>query len=90
MLKNLLGIFFKNLYKYITVISENVYIEKQDKRTNKNKNTYHKIIKIIKPTDGNQRTYIGFSVKNNDRNPRFKVSHHVKILKFKSSFAKGY
>ena len=35
-------------------------------------------------------TYIDFVVKNNDKDPRFEVTDHVKISKYKNSFAKGY
>ena len=35
-------------------------------------------------------TYIDFEKEVNDRDPRFKVSDHVRISKYKNIFAKGY
>ena len=36
------------IYKYMTLISKNVYIDKLDDIVNRYNNAYHKIIKIIK------------------------------------------
>ena len=35
-------------------------------------------------------TYIEYNVKQNDKDPKFKVGDHVKILKYKNIFAKNY
>ena len=35
-------------------------------------------------------TYIGFGIKNNEKEPKFKVSDHVRISKYKNISAKGY
>ena len=43
----------------------------------------------MKPIDIKPSTYIDFNVENN-QNPRFKVSDHVRISKYKSIFAKVY
>ena len=59
------------IYKYMTSISKNVYIDKLDD-TVKKYNTYHKSIKM-KPVDVKDNTYIGFLKKVNDKNPKFKV-----------------
>ena len=38
------------IYKYMTSISKNIYIDKLDDKVNKYNNTYHRIIKM-KPVD---------------------------------------
>ena len=73
----------------MTSISKNVYIDKLDDIVKKYNNTYHTSIKI-KPVDVKDNTYSDFKKEVNDKNPKFKVSNHVRISKYKSSFAKGY
>ena len=77
------------IYKYMTSISKNVYIDKLDDVVKKYNNTYHKSIKI-KPVDVKYNTYIDFKKEFNDKNPKFKVGDHVRISKYKNIFAKGY
>ena len=74
------------IYKYMTSISKNVYIDKLDDITNKHNNTYHSTIKM-KPADVKSNTYIDSS---EDVNVKLKVGHIVKISKYKNIFAKGY
>ena len=50
---------------------------------------YNKKIKT-NPVDLKSDTYIDFDVRNNNKDPKFKVSYHVKISKYKSIFAEGY
>ena len=45
------------IYKYMTSISKNVYIDKLDDIVNKYNNTYHSTIKM-KPVDVKPSTYI--------------------------------
>ena len=47
------------------------------------------IIKL-KPIDVNYDTYIDSVKEVNDKDPKFEVGNHVRILKFKYIFAKGY
>ena len=47
------------LYKYMTSISKNVYIDKLDNIVNKYNNTCHRTIKM-KPVDVKDNTYIDF------------------------------
>ena len=44
----------------------------------------------MKPVDVKSSTYIEFGVENNDHDPKFDVGDQVRILKYKSIFAKGY
>ena len=76
------------IYKCITSVSKNVYIDKLGDIVNEYNNTYHRKIKI-KPTDVKDSTYIDFSKKGNDKDPKFKVGDHVRISRYKNIFAKG-
>ena len=44
----------------------------------------------MKSVDVNPSIYIAFNNENNKEGPKFKVGDHVKILKCKSIFTKGY
>ena len=77
------------IYKYMTSISKNVYIDKLDDIVKKYNNTYDTSIKM-KPADVKENTYIDFFKKSNDKNPKLKVGDHVTISKYKNIFAKGY
>ena len=77
------------IYKYMTSISKNVYIDKLDDIADEYNNTYHRTIKM-KPIDVKDNTYISFEKKVNDIDPKFKIGDHVRISKYKNIFAKGY
>ena len=62
-----------------------VYIDKFDDIVNKCNNTYHSRIKS-NPVDVRSNTYIDFGVKSNEKDPKFKVGDHVKILKHDNIF----
>ena len=78
-----------NIYKYMTSISKNVYIDKLDDIVNEYNNTYHRTSKM-KPIDVKDNTYINIGKEVNDKDPKFKVGDHVRISKYKNIFAKGY
>ena len=44
----------------------------------------------MKPVDVKDNTYIDSMHSSNDKDPKFKVSGHVRISKYKNIFAKGY
>ena len=71
------------IYKHMTSISKNVYIEYEYNKT------YHRLIKM-KPADVKDNTYIDFKKEVNDKDPKFKVGDHVRISKYKNIFAIGY
>ena len=73
----------------MTSISKNVYIDKLDDIVNEYNNTYHKTIKM-KPISVKNNTYISIDKEVNDNDTKFKVGNHVRILKYKNIFAKGY
>ena len=77
------------IYKYMTSISKNVYIDKLDEIVKKYNNTYHISIKM-KPVDVKDNTYIDFKKEVNDKNHKFKVGNQVRISKYKNIFARGY
>ena len=70
-------------------ISKNVYIDKLDDTVNEYNSKYHRTIRM-KPIDLNDTTYVDFGKEVNDKDPKFKVGDHVRISKYKNSFAKGY
>ena len=80
-------------YKYMPLISKNVYINKLDDIVNEYNNTYHRTIKM-EPVDVTDNTYMDsrklHSSKDvNDKDPKFKVGDHVRICKYKNIFVKG-
>ena len=77
------------IYKYMTSISKNVYIDKLDDIVAEYNNTYHTTIKM-KPADVKDNTYINADKEINNKDPKFKVGDHVRISKYKNIFAKGY
>ena len=66
------------IYKYMTSILKNVYIDKLDFIVNKYNNRKHRTIKM-KPIDVKDNTYIAFDKEVNDKGPKFKVGDHVRI-----------
>ena len=66
------------IYKYMTSISKNVYINKLDDTVNEYNNIYHRTIKM-KPVDVKGNTCIESSKEVNDKDPEFKVGDHVRI-----------
>ena len=74
-----------NIYKYMTSISKNVYIDKLDDIVNEYNNTYHRTSKM-KPIDVKDNTYINIGKEVNDKDPKFKVGDHVRISKYKKHF----
>ena len=77
------------IYKYITSISKNVYIDKLDDIVNKYNNIYHRTIKM-KPADVKSSTYVDFSKKIIDKGSKFKIRNTVRISKCKNISAKSY
>ena len=85
--------FIRNLknkiYKHMTSISKNMYIDKLDDIVNGYNNTYHRTIKM-RPVDVKDNTYVDSSKEVNDKDPILQVGDHVRISKYKNTFAKGY
>ena len=77
------------IYKYMTSISKNVYIDKLNAIVNKYNNKHHTTIKM-KPIDVKDNTYINTNKEINYKHPKFKVGDYVRISKYKILLAKGY
>ena len=77
------------IYKYMTSVSKNVYIDMLDDVVNEYNNTYHRKIKM-KPIGAKDYMYINFGKESNNKDPNFKIGDHVKMSKYKNVFAKGY
>ena len=77
------------IYKQMTLVSKNVYIDKLDNIVGEYNNAYHRTIKM-KPVDVNDNTYIDFKNEVNDKDQKFKVGDHVRISNYKNIFAEGY
>ena len=77
------------IYKHMTSIPRNVYIDKLDDIVDEYNNKYHITIKM-KPIDVEDNTYINTDKEINDKDPKFKVGGHVRVSKYKDIFAKGY
>ena len=77
------------IYKNMTSVLKNVYIDKLNDMVNEYNNRYHRSIKI-KPVDVKDNTYINCSKDVNDKDPKFQVGDYVRVSKQKTFFAKGY
>ena len=60
------------IYKHMTAVSKNVYIDKLDDIVNEYNNTYHRTIKM-KPIEVKNNTYIDSIKEVNDKDSKFKV-----------------
>ena len=70
------------IYKYITSMSKNVYIDKLDTIVNEYNKTCHSTIKM-KPDDIKSGVRIDFGIKNNEKDATFEVKNHLRISKYK-------
>ena len=77
------------IFKHMTSISKNVYINVLDDIVKRYNNTVHKTIKI-KPIDVTNDSYVEQNEESNKKDPKFKVGDHGRISKYKNIFAKGY
>ena len=77
------------IYKHMTSIWKNVYIDNLADIVNKYNYTYHSTIKM-KPVDVKSSTYIDFNKQNDKEDAKFEVGDLVRITKYKNIYAKGY
>ena len=78
------------IYKYMTSISKNVFIDNLQNIVDEYNNTNHKTIKM-KPIDVTSKTNIDYGGGNfNVKKSKFKVGDLVRISKYKNIFKKGY
>ena len=76
------------IYKHMTTIAKNVYIDDLD-IVKKYNNTVHSSIKR-KPKDVADDSFVEYSEETNEKSPKFKVGDNVRFSKYKNIFAKGY
>ena len=72
------------IYKRMTTVGKNVYVDVLDDIVKTCNNTYHSSIKI-KPEDITDSVFTEYK-----KDPKFKIGDHVRISKYKNNFAKGY
>ena len=77
------------IYKYMTSISNNMYIDKLNDIVNKYNNTQHKTVKM-KAVDVKLNIYINSGKEIYNKDPKFKIRDIVRISKNKNSFRKVY
>ena len=75
--------------KHMTAISKNVYFNVLDNIVDEHNNTYHKTIKM-KPIHVKNEYLAKYNEESNEKYPKSKVGDHVRILKYRNIFAKGY
>ena len=86
--ESLIRILKNKIYKYMTSISKDVYVDKLDGIANKYNNTYHRTIKM-NSVDTKTSIYINFDKENNKKGDK-KVSDNVRTSKYKNIFVKCY
>ena len=79
----------RKIYKYMTSVSKNAYIDKLGDIVNEYNNAYHTTIKM-EPIDVKDNTYINTDKEIDNKNSKFKVGDCVRISNYKNIFAKGY
>ena len=75
------------IYKCMTSVSKNVYIDKLHDAVKKNINTYHSTVKM-NHIDVKSNTYFDSSQNTNDKILEFKTTYTVIKSKYKITFAK--
>ena len=84
-----IGTLKNKIYRHMTAISKNIYFDVLDDIVDKYNNTYHKAIKM-KAIDAKSDSFAEYNEESNEKDPKYKVSDHVRISKYKNSFGKGY
>ena len=77
------------IYKHLTAVSRQMYINKLDNVATKYNNKYYKAIKK-KPTDFKSSTCIDFDIGSNDKDPKFNIGDYLRISKYQTIFPKSY
>ena len=73
----------------MAAVWKNFYFDVLDDIVDKYNNTFHETIEI-KPIDFKSDSYAEYNVDSDEKSPKFKVSDHVRISKYKNIFAKEY
>ena len=75
------------IYRYMTSISTNVYIDKLDDMVNEYNSAYHRTVDV-KDNAYIDSTELHSNKKTNDKGPKFKVGDHVKFQNTKTFLLK--
>ena len=75
------------IYKHMTAISKHLYFDVLDDTVDKYNNTYHRTMKM-KPIYVKNDSFAKYNEESNEKDPRFKISDHVRISKYKNIFLK--
>ena len=75
-------------YKHMTATSKNVYFDVLDDIVDEYNNTYHRTIKI-KSIDVGDDSFAEYNEESNEKDPKFKVGDHARILEFKNYLLKN-
>ena len=75
------------IFTQMAAISKNVYFDVLDDIVNKYNKTVHRSFKI-KPIEVTSDSYAEYNEGSKEKNPKFKVGGHVRISKYRSTFAK--
>ena len=68
------------IYKHMTAISKNIYVDVLDDIVNKYNNTVHRTIKM-KLIDVTDDFFTEYNEESNKNDPKFKIGDHVRISK---------
>ena len=77
------------IYKHMTYIGKNVYIDGLYDIVDKYNNTVYGSTKV-KPKDSTDDSFVEYSEEINKKSSKFKVGGNVTISKYKNIFAIGY
>ena len=70
----------------MTALSRDAYFHVLDDIVNKYNSTVHRTIKM-KPIDVTSGSYAEYNVDSNEKDPKLKVGHRVRISKYKNIFS---
>ena len=73
----------------MTTVSKNVYFDVLDDIVDDCNNTYYTTIKM-KPINVKSDCYAEYNVDSKEEDPKFQVGDHVRISKYRNTFAKGF
>ena len=74
--------------KHMAAMSKKFYFGVLKDIVDKYNNTYYRTIKM-RPIDVKSDSYAKYNVDSNDKDPKFKISDHVRISEYKNIFDKG-
>ena len=77
------------IFKHMTAVSKNVYVDVLDDVVNKYNNTVHRSMRMT-PIDVTSDSHAEYNENSNETKPKFQVGDYIRISKYKNIFTKGY